>query len=82
MSDLPTSSTIIPWTRVPLRAFVVIPGDEIGRDFVLVRQGGYPIDGGLEPMQGPLATVLRHLRDDPRGLPVTIHPECRRRAAA
>ena len=76
------SAALIPWPRVPLRALVVIPGGEIDRDFAVVRLGGYPIDGGLEQIQGSLATVLRRLQDDPRGLPVTVHPECRRRAAA
>lgn len=66
--ELGMSATIMPWTRSPLRAFVVIPGDEIGRDFVLVREGGYPIDGGLEPTQRPLATVLRRLRAKLRSL--------------
>ncbi len=76
------SATLITWPRVPLRALVVIPAGEIDRDFVVVRLGGFAIDGGLDDIQGPLATVLRRLQDDPRGLPVTVHPECRRRAAA
>ena len=76
------SATLIPWPRVPIRALVVIPGGEVHRDFAVVRLGGYPIDGGLKPIQGRLEYVLRRLQDDPRGLPVTVHPECRRRAAA
>lgn len=72
---------LIAFTRTPLRAWVVVPGSDPRRDFCEVRHGGYPIDGDLSPMRGPLETVLFRLRADPRGLPVAVHPECLRRAA-
>lgn len=74
------SAALIAFERTPLRAFVVIPGDEIGRDFCRVRPAGWPIDGEPSVTQGTLAYVLWHLQADPRGLPVAVHPECRRRA--
>lgn len=76
------SAKIIPFLRVPLRAFVVVPDDQPSRDICRVVVGGYAIDGGLPcPSRGQLKTVLRELRADPRGLPVTVHPECKRRAS-
>jgi hypothetical protein len=74
------SAALIPFPRTPLRAFVVIPADEITRDWCEVRAGGWPIEGGPRIIEGPLYLVLRRLQDDPRGLPVSVHPECRRRA--
>jgi hypothetical protein len=74
------SAKLIPFPRTPLRAFVVIPGDEVTRDWCRVKAGGYPIDGAPRVSEGPLYLVLYRLQEDPRGLPVTVHPECRRRA--
>lgn len=75
------SAEIIPFPRVPLRAFVVVPDERPSRDICRVVRGGYPIDGEtLWPERGSLMAVLFNLRADPRGLPVTVHPECRRRA--
>lgn len=73
---------IIPFTRTPLRAFVVIPSDDPRRDWCRTLPGGWPIEGVDYRPCGPLDLVLRKLREDPRGLPVTVHPECIRRAAA
>ena len=66
------SAALIPFPRTPLRAFVVIPGDEIGRDWCKVNAGGWPIDGAPRVSEGPLYLVLRRLQDDPRGLPVAV----------
>ena len=71
---------MLTFNRTPLRAWVVVPGNDPKRDFCEVRQGGYPIEGDQSPMRGPLETILFRLRADARGLPVTIHPECLRRA--
>lgn len=73
---------ILPFTRTPLRALVIIPGDHPSIDYCRLVAGGWPIDGGVPGIGGPLQLVLRKAKDDPRGLPVTIHPECERRAAA
>lgn len=72
---------LIPFPKEPLRAWVIIPADD-GRDFCRVVPGGWPIDGPRLTFCGPLQTVLRRVKDDPRGVPVTIHPECERRVAA
>ena len=75
------SAKITPFPRGPIRAFVVVPDDQPSRDICRVVVGGYAIEGGLPwPSRGQLKTVLRELRADPRGLPVTVHPECKRRA--
>jgi hypothetical protein len=75
------SALLIPFPRVPVRAFVVVPDAEVTRDICRVVPGGYAIDGELPwPARGRLSTVLFELRADPRGLPVTVHPECKRRA--
>lgn len=73
------SADIIPFPRVPIRALVVIPAAEPHLDLCRVVHGGYVFDG--PPLRrGRLATVLRDLRCEGRGLPVTVHPECERRA--
>jgi hypothetical protein len=74
------SADLIPFPKTPIRSFVVIPGDEVTRDWCKVKIGGYPADEGPCVSEGPLYLVLRRLQDDPRGLPVAVHPECRRRA--
>lgn len=78
------SAKILNFPRVPIRAYVIIPGEDPRRDFCEVKRGGYPIDDDGRIMQGPLARVLETLRSqyNVRGVPVTIHPECERRAAA
>jgi len=73
------SAALIPFPRTPIRALVVVPGDDPKRDWCRVVSGGYFFEGEA-PREGPLYLVLRRLQDDPRGLPVTVHPECRRRA--
>lgn len=73
---------ILQFTRTPIRALVIIPGDDPRIDYCRLVAGGWPIDGGVPDIVGPLELVLRKAKDDPRGLPVTVHPECERRAAA
>lgn len=73
------SADIVPFPRVPVRALVVIPDDKPHLDVCRVVPGGYAFDGRTH-YRGRLETVLFHLRADPRGLPVTVHPECKRRA--
>lgn len=73
------SAVVIPYLRVPLRAFVVVPDDEPNRDICRAVPGGWGFAGRTH-YRGRLATVLFQLRADPRGLPVTVHPECKRRA--
>lgn len=74
------SADIISFPRVPLRALVVIPAEYPRLDLCRVVQGGYAFEG--PPLRrGQLQSVLRHLREHGRGLPVTVHPECERRAA-
>lgn len=74
------SAKIIPFPKVPLRALVVIPAELVGHDICEVRQGGWPIDGKPVKRRGSLSTVMMTIRSDGRGLPVTVHPECERRA--
>jgi hypothetical protein len=74
------SAALIPFPKTPIRAFVVVPGDEVTRDWCTVKVGGYAVEAGPCVTRGPLAYVLYHLQADPRGLPVAVHPECRRRA--
>lgn len=75
------SAEILSFPRVPVRAFVVVPDERPSRDICRVVHGGYTIDGEMPwPTRGRLEIVLFNLRADPRGLPVTVHPECRRRA--
>lgn len=74
------SATVLPFPRVPIRALVVVPADEPHRDLCRVIHGGYAFDG--PPLvRGRLEVVLRELRAEGRGLPVTVHPECERRQA-
>ena len=70
------------FNRTPLRAFVVIPSDEIDRDYCRVVKGGWPIEIEQPVHRGPLAYVIRQLRHYGQGVPITVHPECKRRAAA
>ena len=75
------SAALIPFPRTPIRAIVIIPDDEPNRDYCRAVIGGYPLENGdTVNLRGPLRTVLRRMMDDPRGLPVNVHPECKRRA--
>lgn len=78
------ADNVIQLPRTPIRAYVIIPDDDPMRDFCRVVRGGYPIDDDGREIQGPLCLVLERLRDQyiVQGVPVTIHPECKRRAAA
>ncbi len=73
------SADIIPFPRVPIRALVVIPAADHHLDLCRVVPGGYAFDGPTHH-RGRLAVVIRNLRVEARGLPVTVHPECERRA--
>lgn len=74
--------TVLQFPRVPLRAFVVIPGDWREQDVCRVRVGGWAIDFDPPVEQGSLPSVLARLRSGGQGVPITVHPECKRRAAA
>lgn len=77
----PNSASVIPWPRVPIRAFVVVPDAEPSRDLCRVVPAGLEIDGELPVHRHDLQSVLKACRADPRGLPVTVVAECERRAA-
>ena len=76
-----TSSSVIAWPRVPIRAFVVVPDAEPTRDLCRVVPAGLEIDGEAPVHRHDLRSVLKACRADPRGLPVTVIAECERRAA-
>ena len=72
--------TVLQFPRVPLRAFVVIPGEDRRYDICRVRVGGWPIDFKPPIERGSLPQVLAVLRNSNQGVPITVHPECKRRA--
>ena len=72
----------IPFPGRAIRALVVIPDTEDSRDYCRVVMGGWPTDFEPDITPGPLWLVLRTARDWGHGLPITVHPECERRAAA
>lgn len=76
----PVSASVIEWPRVPVRAFVVVPDDEPHRDLCRVEPAGLTIDGEPPVRRNDLRSVLKACRADPRGLPVTVIAECKRRA--
>lgn len=71
---------VIPFPKTPIRALVVIPAAEPHSDLCRVVPGGYNFEGPTHH-RGRLESVLRRLRSEGRGLPITVHRECRRRAA-
>ena len=72
---------ILPYSGKTQRALVVIPGSEDGRDYCSVVPGGFAIESAPSIAPGPLWQVLRSAREWGNGLPITVHPECKRRAA-
>lgn len=71
---------IIPFSGSTQRALVVMPSSDDGRDMCSVFPGGFSIDNAPCIAPGPLWQVLRAARDWGNGLPITVHPECNRRA--
>lgn len=76
------SATILPFPHVSIRAIVVIPSGAPGEDRCRAVSGGWPIDAHITELAGPLYLVRRKLleHEHRNGLPITIHPECYRRA--
>lgn len=70
---------VIAFPKTPIRALVVIPAAEPHLDLCRVVPGGYGFEGPTH-YRGRLETVLRRLNAEGRGLPITVHNECRRRA--
>lgn len=75
---------LIQFTRTPIRAYVIIPGEDPKLDQCRVKRGGYAFEDQVLLTRGTLKTLIYHLRSQEmaRGLPITVHPECERRAAA
>ena len=71
---------ILPFSGKTQRALVVIPGSEDGRDFCSVVPGGFTSEDAPSIRSGPLWMVLCAARECGNGLPITVHPECKRRA--
>ena len=71
----------IAFPKQPLRAWVIIPAGRPSQDWCRLSAGGWPIDGPPPATDGPLDLVFRAAKYDPRGLPVAVHKECKRRAA-
>ena len=76
------TATLLPFARVAIRAIVIIPAGEPGEDRCRTVPGGWPIDQNVGELQGPLEIVRRRVLDHEHrnGLPISIHPECYRRA--
>lgn len=81
--DTPGSCKIVSFPRIPVRAYVLVPDDDPKRDQAQVKRGGYAFDDGALLTRGQLDVLKLHLRSqvEARGLPITVHPECERRAA-
>ena len=78
-------SNLIQFPKTPIRALVIIPeGNPNSRiaDLCEVRHGGLGHDVEPSRTRGSLNRLVRDLREECRGLPITVHPECVRRAAA
>ena len=73
---------ILPFTRTPVRAIVIVPADDPATDVCRAVLGGFPLHGGETFFaRGSLKGVLRRCQWERQGLPITVHPECERRAA-
>lgn len=73
---------IVPFTGTATRAIVVVPDADDGRDYCRAVLGGWPTDYDPRIAPGPLWQVLAAAHDWRNGLPIRVHPECERRAAA
>lgn len=76
------TAVIIAFPRIPERAVVIIPAGEPSEDRCRAVSGGWPIDAEIHGAVGPFYLVRRQILEHRlrNGLPVTIHPECYRRA--
>lgn len=78
-------SALVPFPKVAVRALVIVPvGNPNWRhpDICEVRFGGLGHDVEPPSQRRSLYRLVRDLRAECLGLPITVHPECVRRTAA
>lgn len=71
---------IVPSPGRTQRAIVIVPFNEDGTDYCRAELGGWSVDFEIDLKPGPLWRVLAAARDWRSGLPINVHPECKRRA--
>ncbi|MXO57181.1 hypothetical protein [Pontixanthobacter gangjinensis] len=78
------SGLILHFPKEPIRAIVVIPAVDSEPGWCTASFSGWPSDYFMAKLKGPLSSILWQLQNKGyrQGLPITVHPDCKRRAAA